>query len=87
MRDPLAGSVAVVSQSGGFSHAIAEHLMLQRRVGVSYIVSCGNQGGVTVEDYFEFLVDDPDTTVIGAYVEGFKQPATSTSSTSTRPTI
>src|SRR5712692_5453079 len=75
MRDPLAGSVAVVSQSGGFSHAICEHLMLQRRVGVSYIVSCGNQGGVTVEDYVEFLVDDPDTAVIGVYVEGFKQPA------------
>ena len=74
MRGPLAGPVAVVSQSGGFSHAIAEHLMLQRRVGISYIVSCGNQGGVTVEDYLEFLVDDPDTAVIGVYVEGFKQP-------------
>jgi acetate---CoA ligase (ADP-forming) len=74
MRDPLAGAVAVVSQSGGFSHAIAETLMLQRRVGVSYIVSCGNQGGVTVEDYVEFLVDDGDTAVIGLYVEGFKQP-------------
>lgn len=74
MRDPLAGPVAVVSQSGGFSHAIAEHLMLQRRVGLSYIVSCGNQGGVTVEDYVEFLVDDPDTAVIAVYVEGFKQP-------------
>jgi acyl-CoA synthetase (NDP forming) len=75
MRDPLAGSVAVVSQSGGFSHAISEHLMQQRRVGVSYVVSCGNQAGVTVEDYAEFLVEDPDTTVIGIFVEGFKQPA------------
>src|SRR5262245_37679095 len=74
MRDPLAGPVAVVSQSGGFSHAIAEHLMTQRRVGLSYIVSCGNQAGVTVEDYVEFLVDDADTTVIGVFVEGFKQP-------------
>jgi acyl-CoA synthetase (NDP forming) len=74
MRDPLPGSVAVVSQSGGFSHAIAEHLMLQRRVGLSYIVSCGNQAGVTVEDYVEFLVDDDDTAVIGVFVEGFKQP-------------
>lgn len=74
MRDPLAGSVAVVSQSGGFSHAIAEHLMLQRRVGLSYIVSCGNQAGVTVEDYVEFLVDDENTAVIGVFVEGFKQP-------------
>jgi acetate---CoA ligase (ADP-forming) len=74
LRDPLAGSVAVVSQSGGFSHAIGEHLMHQRRVGLSYIVSCGNQAGVTVEDYVEFLVDDDDTAVIGVFVEGFKQP-------------
>jgi acyl-CoA synthetase (NDP forming) len=74
VHDPLAGPVAVVSQSGGFGHAISEHLMRQRRVGVGYIVSCGNQAGVTVEDYVEFLVDDPDTTVIGVYVEGFKQP-------------
>ena len=74
MHEPLAGPVAVVSQSGGFSHQIAECLMSQRRVGVGYIVSCGNQGGVSVEDYAEFLVNDPDVTVIGLYVEGFKQP-------------
>ena len=30
-------------------------------VGLSYIVSCGNQAGVTVEDYVEFLVEDEDT--------------------------
>ena len=68
------GRVAVVSQSGGFSHAIAEHLMRQRAVGLSYIVSCGNQAGVGVEDYVEFLVEDEDTTVIGVFVEGFKRP-------------
>jgi len=69
-----AGRVAVVSQSGGFSHAIAEHLMRQRAVGISYIVSCGNQAGVGVEDYVDFLVDDEDTAVIGVHVEGFRQP-------------
>jgi acyl-CoA synthetase (NDP forming) len=69
-----AGRVAIVSQSGGFSHAIAEHLMRQRAVGLSYIVSCGNQAGVGVEDYVDFLVDDADTTVIGVFVEGFKRP-------------
>lgn len=72
---PRAGAVAIVSQSGGFSHAIAEHLMQQRAVGLSYIVSCGNQAGVGVEDYVEFLVDDADTQVIGVYVEGFRSPA------------
>jgi acetyltransferase len=75
LRDPLPGPVAVVSQSGGFSHAIGEHLMHQRRVGLSYLVSCGNQAGVTVEDYVEFLVEDEHTTVVGVFVEGFKQPA------------
>lgn len=68
------GHVAIVSQSGGFSHAIAEHLMRQRAVGLSYIVSCGNQAGVGVEDYVEFLIDDEDTAVIGVFVEGFKRP-------------
>jgi acetate---CoA ligase (ADP-forming) len=71
---PRQGSVALVSQSGGFSHAIAEHLMHQRCVGLSYIVSCGNQAGLTVEDYLDFLVRDEDTQVVGAFVEGFKRP-------------
>jgi acetyltransferase len=74
MADVRVGRVALVSQSGGFSHAIAEHLMRQRGVGLSYIVSCGNQAGVGVEDYVEFLIEDADTEVIGVFVEGFKRP-------------
>jgi len=75
VAEPLRpGGVGLISQSGGFSHAIGEYLMQQRRVGLSYIVSCGNQAGLTVEDYVEFLVEDPATTVVGAFVEGFKQP-------------
>jgi acetate---CoA ligase (ADP-forming) len=77
MAEPLRpGAVGVVSQSGGFSHAIAEYLMQQRCVGLSYIVSCGNQTGLTVEDYIAYLVEDDDTAVVGAFVEGFKKPET-----------
>jgi acyl-CoA synthetase (NDP forming) len=77
LAEPLRpGAVAVVSQSGGFSHAIAEYLMQQRCVGLSYIVSCGNQAGLTVEDYVAYLVEDEDTQVVGAFVEGFKKPDT-----------
>jgi acetyltransferase len=77
MAEPLRpGAVGVVSQSGGFSHAIAEYLMQQRCVGLSYIVSCGNQAGLTVEDYVAYLVEDDETTVVGAFVEGFKKPET-----------
>ena len=77
LAEPLQpGAVGLVSQSGGFSHAIGEYLMQQRAVGLSYIVSCGNQAGVTVEDYIAFLVEDDDTAVVGAFVEGFKKPET-----------
>jgi acetate---CoA ligase (ADP-forming) len=77
MAEPLRpGAVGVVSQSGGFSHAIAEYLMQQRHVGLSYIVSCGNQAGLTVEDYIGYLVEDDDTAVVGAFVEGFRKPET-----------
>ncbi len=69
------GHVALVSQSGGYSHAIAEHLMQQRCIGLSYVVSCGNQAGVAVEDYLDFLVTDEETAVIGVFVEGFRDPA------------
>ena len=56
VAEPLRpGAVGLVSQSGGFSHAIGEYLMQQRCVGLSYIVSCGNQAGLTVEDYIAFL--------------------------------
>jgi acetyltransferase len=75
MPEPLlAGHVALISQSGGFSTMIADRLMAQRRIGFSYLISCGNQAGLTVEDFMGCLVDDEDTQVIGAFVEGFKQP-------------
>ena len=70
----LAGSVALISQSGGLSTTIANALMLNRHVGLSHIVSCGNQAGATVEEYFNYFVDDENTGVIAAFVEGFKQP-------------
>ncbi len=70
----LAGPVALVSQSGGLSTTIANALMLNRHVGLSHIVSCGNQAGATVEEYFNYLVGDENTRIIAAFVEGFKQP-------------
>ena len=70
----LGGPVALVSQSGGLSTTIANALMLNRNVGLSHIVSCGNQAGATVEEYFNYFVEDENTRVIAAFVEGFKEP-------------
>ncbi|MEE8304710.1 MAG: acetate--CoA ligase family protein, partial [Candidatus Tectomicrobia bacterium] len=70
----LAGDVALISQSGGFTNVIANPLMEIRGVGFSYLVSCGNQADVTVEEYIRYFVDDEQTRVIAAFVEGFKRP-------------
>ena len=71
----LAGPMALVSQSGGLSTTIANALMLNRHVGLSHIISCGNQAGATVEEYFNYLIEDENTRVVAAFVEGFKEPA------------
>ncbi len=70
----LPGSVALISQSGGLSTTIANALMLNRRVGLSHIISCGNQSGATIEEYINYFVEDANTRVIAVFVEGFKQP-------------
>ena len=70
----LAGSVALISQSGGLSTTIANALMLNRHVGLSHIISCGNQSGATIEEYINYFVEDGNTRVIAVFVEGFKLP-------------
>lgn len=73
--ETLLGPVSVISQSGGFTHVILDPLLNDRKVGFSYLVSCGNQIGVSVEDYIGYLVEDDGTKVVAAFVEGFRDPA------------
>ncbi len=56
------------------STTIANALMLNRHVGLSHIISCGNQSGATIEEYMNYFVEDAEHTVIAVFVEGFKQP-------------
>jgi acetate---CoA ligase (ADP-forming) len=75
LAEPMVpGSVALVSQSGGFSSLISDPLMEDRGVGFSFLVSCGNQVGTSVESYLEYFVEDPGTKVLAAFVEGFREP-------------
>jgi acetyltransferase len=68
------GPVALVSQSGSLVNNAYTPLMEGRELGFSYVVSCGNQTGTTIEAYFDYFVDDPDVTVMAAIVEGLKDP-------------
>jgi acyl-CoA synthetase (NDP forming) len=65
--------VGIVSQSGAMA-AVLGVMLGSRALGVSYSISTGNEAVTGVEDYLEFLIDDPRTRVIGMIVEQFRQP-------------
>lgn len=69
-----AGSVALVSQSGGLGAGAFAPLMGDRHLGFAYFVSCGNQVGATIEDFVEYFIDDPDVGVIAIVIEALKNP-------------
>jgi len=66
--------IAFVGQSGG----IIGHMQRAaeaRDLPVSYVISTGNEAGLDLADYLEFLVEDPMTRVIVLYAEQIRRPA------------
>ena len=70
-HDLIEGGFAFVSQSGALG-AYWLDMMFQRGIGVSSWVATGNEAGVTVADAIYHLARDPDTRVIGCYIEDIK---------------
>jgi acyl-CoA synthetase (NDP forming) len=64
----LKGNIAVVSQSGAVANEISKFAH-QQGIGLSFICATGNEAMVTPADVIDYLVDDPATRVITAYVE------------------
>lgn len=73
LRDPagLAGNVGIVSQSGAVCISLLTDI---RRFGFSHVVSSGNEAVLAAADYFDYLVDDPNTRVIGGFIETIRSP-------------
>jgi acyl-CoA synthetase (NDP forming) len=65
------GAVSLTSQSGAFGNSI---LMLADAEGIGFrrYVATGNESVTTSLDFFDYLLEDPGTKVVGAYVEGFQ---------------
>jgi acetyltransferase len=62
------GPLAIVSQSGGLGGSLLNRVQ-DRRLGVSYMISTGNEAGITLADCLEFLVEDERTRAIVLIVE------------------
>jgi acyl-CoA synthetase (NDP forming) len=66
------GPVAVVTQSGNLGTSIS-YRFLRREIGISRLISSGNEADLTIEDYLEYLEGDEKTRIICLYVEGVRQ--------------
>lgn len=66
-----AGPVAIVGQSGGLAMAI-KRTLAERGIKTGYLVTSGNEAGLTTGDYIRYFVRDPDTRVIVSYLEGVR---------------
>jgi acetyltransferase len=73
--DPLVprniGNVGILSQSGSHAFRIIGRAA-ERGVGFSKVISYGNAMDLNECDFLEHFAQDPDTDVIGAYIEGIR---------------
>jgi len=69
MVRPRPGSVAMITQSGAVGIPFLE---LAADLGFSRFVSYGNRADVDEADLLTYLADDPQTSLIAMYVEGFE---------------
>ncbi len=64
------GKIGLVAQSG----QICQSMYDSPKTRFSYLISSGNSKIVQIEDYLNFLVEDENTKVVAAYIEGVSQP-------------
>ena len=68
-----ARGVAVVSQSGGIGFSFF-HRGRPKALNFSFVVSTGNEAGLDAMDVAAFLVEDDETAVVLAFLEGIRAP-------------
>lgn len=66
---PVPGEIALLSQSGAVAAAVIDWAR-GAGVGLSRVVSLGNQAGVNEAQMLEAIASDPYTSVVTAYIEG-----------------
>jgi len=67
--EAVPGSLGLVTQSGAFGAMIYAEATLAG-VGCSSFASVGNEADSEFSDFVDYLLDDPETTLIGGYLEG-----------------
>jgi acetyl coenzyme A synthetase (ADP forming)-like protein len=68
---PRPGNIAFISQSGAVITTVVDW-SLAEDIGISSVISVGNQADLEFEDFMQFAVEDPDTKTIILYIEEIK---------------
>lgn len=66
------GHSAIISQSGAAGFGPLLSIARDRRVGMKYIISTGNEAVLNICDYLDCFLDDPDIRSVSMLIEGFK---------------
>ena len=69
------GPVALLSQSGASSSAMLDFARMVN-VGLSYLVTLGNEAMITAGHVLDYLVDDPGTRAVAVFMETVRDPET-----------
>ncbi|MBN2551633.1 MAG: acetate--CoA ligase family protein [Spirochaetales bacterium] len=70
-REIVPGDIGMVAQSGYMCIQVAN---ANRGLGFSMILSAGNEAVVDATDYIGYMLEDPGTRVIMAFIEQFRRP-------------
>jgi acetate---CoA ligase (ADP-forming) len=68
----LTGHIGLVCQSGATAFGPFLMRAVDSGIGLSHIISTGNETDLDFSDFARYLLDDPGTRVIAGFVEGFK---------------
>jgi acyl-CoA synthetase (NDP forming) len=71
MPRPKPGPVAVITQSGSVAIALLQD---DRRIGLGYIITAGNEAVCGVGDYLDFVLADDRITIAMMFIETLRDP-------------
>ena len=66
------GRVSVLAQSGGVSMSYV-NVLSSANIGIAKIVSIGNKLDLNEIDYLRYLIQDPQTEIVGVYLESLER--------------
>ncbi|TAJ80007.1 CoA-binding protein [bacterium] len=71
LGDMREGGLAIVAQSGGLLGSLVR-AAVNWGIGLSYFVTSGNEADAELSDYLNHFLNDEQTRVIGAFIEGVR---------------